>query len=148
VFEVFVNDEAELVRQAVAAALPQLVKRTESLEERRTFAVEGLSALYNAGQSCRCAAMEVLGELIYAFHDDPLGPPEELVGIYKDDSDEQEVFAGDCDWDIIAAYNVSFKEAEGADDSSLVYASLLDQIDGPKFVASFSDYRKEVKNKS
>jgi serine/threonine-protein phosphatase 4 regulatory subunit 1 len=50
--------------------------------------------------------MEILGELIHAFYDDPLGPPSELVEIYKDDSDEEEVFAGDCDWDIIAAYNV------------------------------------------
>jgi len=56
--------------------------------------------------------MEVLGELIYAFHDDPLGPPAELVVIYKDDSDEEEVFEGDCDWDIIAAYNVSLIRRE------------------------------------
>jgi hypothetical protein len=50
--------------------------------------------------------MEILGELIHAFYDDPLGPPSELVDIYMDDSNEEEVFAGDCDWDIIAAYNV------------------------------------------
>jgi serine/threonine-protein phosphatase 4 regulatory subunit 1 len=107
VFETFVHDDIELVRQAVAIALPALVKRIESLEDRRSIAVDGLKSLYSAGDGCRCAAMEILGELIHAFYDDPLGPPVELVEIYKDDSNEEEVFAGDCDWDIIAAYNVS-----------------------------------------
>ena len=105
-FETFVHDDIGLVRQAVAIALPALVKRIESLEDRRSVAVDGLKSLYDAGEGCRCAAMEILGELIHAFYDDPLGPPIELVEIYKDDSNEEEVFAGDCDWDIIAAYNV------------------------------------------
>lgn len=105
-FDTFVHDQVELVRQAVAVALPALVKRIESLEDRRSVAVDGLKSLYSAGDGCRFAAMEVLGELIYAFHDDPLGPPVEIVDIYKDDSNEDEVFTGDCDWDIIAAYNV------------------------------------------
>jgi serine/threonine-protein phosphatase 4 regulatory subunit 1 len=115
VFELFVHDEIELVRQAVAVALPALVKRIESLEDRRSVAVDGLKSLYSAGDGCRCAAMEVLGELIHAFYDDPLGPPVELVNTYKDDSNEEEVFPGDCDWDIIAAYNVCLASQVGAD---------------------------------
>jgi serine/threonine-protein phosphatase 4 regulatory subunit 1 len=95
------------VRQAVAVALPALAKRIESLEDRRIFAVNGIKSLYRAGDGCRIASMEIMGELIHAFYDDPLGPPEDLVEIYRDDSDGAEVFAGDCDWDIIAAFNVS-----------------------------------------
>jgi serine/threonine-protein phosphatase 4 regulatory subunit 1 len=84
-----------------------LVRRIESLEERRAFAVNGIKSLYREGDGCRIASMEIMGELIHAFYDDPLGPPQDLVEIYRDDSDAKEVFAGDCDWDIIAAYNVS-----------------------------------------
>lgn len=88
-------------------ALPVLAKRINESAARRTFAVEGMIALSRSGDNCRCSALEILGELIYLFHEDPLGPPQELLDIYWDDSNDRHVFANDCVWDIIAAYNVS-----------------------------------------
>ena len=88
--------------------------------------------------------MEILGELIHAFYDDPLGPPVELVEIYKDDSNEEEVFAGDCDWDIIAAYNVCLATSAITDVSSPVFVSHLVRTDGQKSEVSSSDSRIEL----
>lgn len=102
------NDpESESVQQAIAVALPVLAKRIEDPVAKRRFAVEGIEALFSSGDNCRCAGLEILGQLIYLFVDDPDGPPQELLDKYWDDSDTRRVFPGDCVWDIIAAYNVS-----------------------------------------
>lgn len=97
----------ENVRSAVAVSLPGLVRLIPSTEYKRAFAVEGITSLHRAGDACRCATLEILGELVYIFHDDPQGPPEELLSIFKDDTDEYEVYPGDCEWDIVASFNVS-----------------------------------------
>ena len=53
----------------------------------------------------RCAILEMLGEVIYVFDVDPLGPPAELLEVFTDDVDP---YAGlDGDWDVVAAFNVS-----------------------------------------
>lgn len=59
------------------------------------------------GVNCRCSALEVLGELIYLFNDDPNGPPQQLLEIYLDDSQSGTSAAIDRVWDIIATFNVS-----------------------------------------
>lgn len=101
------NDpESESVQQAIAVALPVLAKRIDDPDEKRRFAVAGIEALFDSGDKCRCAGLEILGQLIYLFADDPEGPPQELLDKYWDDSDTRRVFPGDCVWDIIAAYNV------------------------------------------
>jgi hypothetical protein len=33
----------------------------------------------------RCAVLEMLGEVIYVFNDDPLGPPPELLRVFCED---------------------------------------------------------------
>lgn len=53
----------------------------------------------------RCAALEVLGELIYVFAKDPKGPPVELMQVYMDEEDVRRGFGED--WDTVASFNVS-----------------------------------------
>jgi serine/threonine-protein phosphatase 4 regulatory subunit 1 len=46
----------------------------------------------------------MLGEVIYVFNDDPLGPPPELLRVFCEDIEPD---AGiDGDWDVVAAFNV------------------------------------------
>lgn len=91
----------------MAVALPAIAKRLDDKQRKRDFAVSGAASLMRSGGNCRCSALEILGELIHLFHEDPDGPPQELLDFYWDDSDDKEVYPGDCLWDIIAAYNVS-----------------------------------------
>lgn len=66
-----------------------------------------MQSLMSCGEEVRCAALEMLGEVIHVFHHDPDGPPSELVAMFVDDGDEAEVGWPDSDWDIIASFNVS-----------------------------------------
>ena len=68
--------------------------------------MKGVQTLISASEDVRCAALEMLGEVIYIFHDDPRGPPMELLDVYTDDS---EIMPGwrDSDWDVVAMFNVS-----------------------------------------
>lgn len=147
-FTAFVNDdESDSVRQAVAVALPVLAERITDSSAKRRFTVAGIEALFESGVNCRCAGLEILGQLIYLFADDPEGPPQELLDRYWDDSDSRQVNPGDCVWDIIATYNVSqsviWKMSALSDNicSSQVYALRLGQNVGPSCVVSSSDYR-------
>lgn len=87
-------------------ALPALSKRIESLDYRREFAIKSIQTLTSASEDVRMSALEMLGEMIYIFHEDPRGPPQELLDIYLDDS-EVEDGTTDSDWDTIAIFNVS-----------------------------------------
>lgn len=84
--------------------LPELCKRIENYEHRRAFASEAAIILRESQASD--SLLEVLGQLIYVFHDDPLGPPIELLRTYTDDSLIMNVANSDPDWDVVAAYNV------------------------------------------
>lgn len=71
---------------ALAAILPRL-----SPEQRRTVALKTLSALSaDIYEPVRKSVLESLGEVLYTFHNDPGGPPPELVQMFlgrKEDSD-------------------------------------------------------------
>ncbi|WVQ71214.1 hypothetical protein IAR50_000739 [Cryptococcus sp. DSM 104548] len=118
-FEHFCSDEDDYVKSNVCGAIPPLCKRIESMDDRRSFAIKAMEALAirqatptpdfptgSSGQDdfVRFAALWMLGEVIYVFHDDARGPPKELLDIYRDDS---EVAQGDseAEWDSIAMFN-------------------------------------------
>ncbi|KAK4685530.1 serine/threonine-protein phosphatase 4 regulatory subunit 1, partial [Tremellales sp. Uapishka_1] len=103
--EQFITDEVDHVRQSACLSLPALCRRIDSSDNRREFAVNAVSILVNGSEDVRCAALEMLGEVIYIFHDDPMGPPQELLDMYMDDSDEREVEGPDSDWDLVASFN-------------------------------------------
>jgi serine/threonine-protein phosphatase 4 regulatory subunit 1 len=107
--EVFVKlaaDEDPQVRQSACTSLPALCKRIVSDEERRVFAVKIVEGFMSSGnEDVECAALEALGEVIYAFANDPLGPPHQLLEIYCDDKDSADKDDKDCDWDILASFN-------------------------------------------
>lgn len=106
-FELFISDEINHVRQSACVALPALCRRIDSSEYRRDFAVRSVLILVDSGPDVKCAVLEMMGEIIYVFDKDPDGPPDELLQVYMDD--EGEVMPGeqDSDWDIVASFNVS-----------------------------------------
>lgn len=105
-------DEVSQVRQSTTCALAPLAKRIESQDYRRTFAVKSFRTLVSQPDEVRCAALEVLGELIYVFHDDERGPPPELIEWYLDEHDIGRIL--DADWEVVASFNVSHKGSKYA----------------------------------
>nr|XP_019050561.1 hypothetical protein I302_00997 [Kwoniella bestiolae CBS 10118]OCF29491.1 hypothetical protein I302_00997 [Kwoniella bestiolae CBS 10118] len=103
-FESFCEDENDHVKQSACLALPALCRRIESPDYRRAFAVKAVQTLMSGDEDVRCAALEMLGEVIYIFHDDPRGPPDELIDVYTDDSEVREG-ERDSDWDVVAIFN-------------------------------------------
>ena len=99
------HDEVAQVRQAVTVSLPALLRRIESVEFRRSFAVKAVAVLTDSEPEVRFAALETLGEVIYAFKDDPLGPPKELLDIYMDNLSH--TVDGRDDWEYVTCFNVS-----------------------------------------
>ncbi|WWC96777.1 hypothetical protein V866_003651 [Kwoniella sp. B9012] len=103
-FESFCEDENDHVKQSACLALPALCRRIESPDYRRAFAVKAVQTLMSGDEDVRCAALEMLGEVIYIFHDDPRGPPDELIDVYTDDSEVRDG-ERDSDWDVVAIFN-------------------------------------------
>ncbi|KAK8865709.1 hypothetical protein IAR55_000854 [Kwoniella newhampshirensis] len=103
-FEYFCEDENDHVKQSACLSLPALCRRIESLDYRRTFAIKAVQTLSACTEDVRCAALEMLGEVIHIFHDDPRGPPTELLDIYTDDSEVREG-ERDSDWDVVTMFN-------------------------------------------
>ncbi|WVR05685.1 hypothetical protein IAU60_002708 [Kwoniella sp. DSM 27419] len=104
-FEAFCEDENEHVRQSACLSLPPLCKRIESADYRRSFAVKAVQTLISGSEDVRCAALEMLGEVIHIFHGDSRGPPEELLDVYTDDAEVGE-HERDSDWDVVAIFNL------------------------------------------
>jgi serine/threonine-protein phosphatase 4 regulatory subunit 1 len=100
-----VTDDVDHVRQSACLSLPALCRRIEDREHRRWFAVESMTHLIDSSEDVRCAALEMLGEIVYIFQKDEEGPPVELLQIYMDDTQMES--GPDCDWDMVAAFNVS-----------------------------------------
>ncbi|WWC60471.1 uncharacterized protein I303_103044 [Kwoniella dejecticola CBS 10117] len=104
-FEMFCEDENDHVKQSACLALPALCRRIESAEERRSFAVKAVQTLIAGDEDVRCAALEMLGEVIHIFHDNPNGPPDALIDVYTDDSEVRDG-ERDSDWDVVAIFNL------------------------------------------
>lgn len=78
------DDKIWHVRQGICLAIPSLFAQVEDVQERRTKVVEALRYLStDVSRQVRSAVLEVMGELIYLFHDTPAGPPPELVRYFK-----------------------------------------------------------------
>ncbi|WVQ85483.1 hypothetical protein IAT38_007648 [Cryptococcus sp. DSM 104549] len=103
-FEAFCEDENDHVKQSACVSVPALCKRIESPEYQRAFAVKALQTLTGCDEDVRCAALEMLGEVIHIFHEHPTGPPAELLAIYVDDREVPEGLR-DSDWDEVAIFN-------------------------------------------
>ena len=68
IIELFVEDSAYLVRRAVAASLPEIVKSIADLEQRSAFAVRATGSLVgDDSEAVQQAILEVMGPLIHAF---------------------------------------------------------------------------------
>ena len=81
-FEQLVNDPHSDVRQNVLFALPPLIQRL-SPEHRRKVTHETLTVLCEDPEiDVRQSALDTLSETIYAFANDPQGPPEFLLRMY------------------------------------------------------------------
>lgn len=79
-FDAFAVDENPHVRQAACLALPALTRHLHpySFKKEHTLkAIEGFCG--DETSEIQNTALEVLGELIYAFHDDDEGLPNELI---------------------------------------------------------------------
>jgi serine/threonine-protein phosphatase 4 regulatory subunit 1 len=111
------DDPTPHVRQSLCLALPVFCKRIDDRAYRREFAVKAVQALCSYPEDeVKCAILEMLGEVIYVFDDDPEGPPLELLNAYMDDIPGS--LSVDGDWDVVAAFNVSWSaccQAESAD---------------------------------
>lgn len=102
VFNAFARDDDQQVRQSACVCMPALCKRIQDPTARRDFATSTITVFMESGDEVRSAALEVLGEVIYAFSDDPLGPPPRLLEVYLDD---REATGEDSGWDMLASYN-------------------------------------------
>lgn len=70
------------VRQSILFSLPALLSRLPP-EHKSNQALRTLRRAYNDSQKeVRTGVLEVLGEVIYAFHGDEPGPPEEIVQMF------------------------------------------------------------------
>lgn len=70
------------VRHSALFALPALLPRLP-FPRRREIAIETVTALStDSHPTVRSGVLEAIGEVIYTFHDDPAGPPEELLSLF------------------------------------------------------------------
>ncbi|KAF8580913.1 hypothetical protein K439DRAFT_1619480 [Ramaria rubella] len=81
-FEVLARDTVWHVRHSAIFALPGILTRLTP-QHRRTLALDTLMPLArDLVPTVRSGVLEVLGEVIYAFHEDDEGAPKELVNLF------------------------------------------------------------------
>lgn len=118
-------DQNEQVRQSACLCLPALCKRISNIEDRRSYATRAFDTLLNSGDLVQYTALEIIGEIIHLFYDDPLGPPQELLDVYLNQSeliqekgptssteDDAVRQFNDPDRAVVSAFNVSRTVAE------------------------------------
>lgn len=81
-FESFSEDAVWNVRQSVLFALPAILSRLP-LSARAAQALRTIQQLsVDPAPQVRTGVIEVLGEVIYSFHEDDRGPPEEIIRLF------------------------------------------------------------------
>ncbi|TFK29838.1 ARM repeat-containing protein [Coprinopsis marcescibilis] len=81
-FDVLRWDSHWRVRHSALYALPAILPRL-SPNQRRTVALETVMALScDVYGAVRSSVLESLGEVLYTFHNDPGGPPPELIQMF------------------------------------------------------------------
>lgn len=111
------EDETESVRQSACLCLPALSKRIEDLDDRRSYTVRAFEALLMSGDLVEYTLLEIIGEIIHIFQDDPEGPPVQLLEVFysqaplsQDATEEEPVREFDnLDRAIVSAFNVSVR---------------------------------------
>ncbi|WFD33350.1 hypothetical protein MCUN1_000163 [Malassezia cuniculi] len=108
------EDRVWQVRQAACYSLPGIFSTLPVNEARRNELVSAMKALQaDISQNVQLAAFEMIGEVIYLFHKDPQGVPEELIRLFLGqpmDGGEQPVdtdeHLADPDRALIVAFNL------------------------------------------
>ena len=86
-YKSLVEDEQWHVRHSILFALPGILARVDAAQ-RRSLTVPSLVHLSrDPSDPVRSGLLEVLGEVIYTFRDDPQGPPRELLQLFIQDRD-------------------------------------------------------------
>jgi serine/threonine-protein phosphatase 4 regulatory subunit 1 len=86
-YKSLVKDEQWHVRHSILFALPGILARVDAAQ-RRSLTVPSLVHLsLDPSDPVRSGLLEVLGEVIYTFRDDPEGPPRELLRLFIQDRD-------------------------------------------------------------
>ncbi|KAK0538009.1 hypothetical protein OC834_000581 [Tilletia horrida] len=76
------HDNIWHVRQAACLSMPAVLAKTDN-ETQRTHAVAYLRHLAgDVSKNVRSAALEIIGELVFLFHEKPGGVPEELIRFF------------------------------------------------------------------
>lgn len=79
-FERFCRDRIWHVRQAACLSLPNLFAQVQDSEVKRVKVVETMRLFVSdVSHNVRVAALDIIGEMIYLFFEDPMGVPLELV---------------------------------------------------------------------
>lgn len=115
-------DQNEQVRQSACLCLPALCKRISNIEDRRSYATRAFDTLLNSGDLVQYTALEIIGEIVHLFYDDPMGPPQELLDVYlnqseliqekgptADPEDDAVRQFNDPDRAVVSAFNVSHR---------------------------------------
>lgn len=80
VFSRLCQDTIWHVRQAACLSAPNLFAQVVDRYERRNQLMEVMSGFVNdVSRNVRVAALDIIGEVIYLFHDDPEGVPDQLI---------------------------------------------------------------------
>ncbi|KAJ9113627.1 hypothetical protein QFC22_005935 [Naganishia vaughanmartiniae] len=106
-FENYVMDQNEQVRQSACLCLPALCKRISNIEDRRSYATRAFDTLLNSGDLVQYTALEIIGEIVHLFYDDPLGPPQELLDVYLNQSKliREKGLTSDPEDDVVRQFN-------------------------------------------
>lgn len=81
-FDAFCEDKIWHVRQAACSSLPAIFKKVKG-DQRRTKVVSLLrSFASDVSRNVRTAALEIIGEVIFLFHGEAAGVPEELCRFF------------------------------------------------------------------
>ncbi|EJD05837.1 ARM repeat-containing protein [Fomitiporia mediterranea MF3/22] len=81
-FDCFCEDTIWNVRQSILFALPAILSRLPS-DQRRAHALKTIQKFTNdPAPQVRTGVLEVLGEVIYSFHGDDRGPPDQIFRLF------------------------------------------------------------------
>jgi serine/threonine-protein phosphatase 4 regulatory subunit 1 len=82
-FDAFAIDENPHVRQAACLALPALTRHLHPYKFKKEHTLKVLPGFFqDETKEIQNTALEVLGELIYAFHEEDEGLPRELIDYF------------------------------------------------------------------
>jgi len=96
IFENFCKDRIWHVRQAACLSLPNLFAQVYDREVKRSKVVEIMRIFVgDVSRNVRVAALDIIGELIYLFHEDVDGVPPELVRHFLGESFDSKTEEGE-----------------------------------------------------